>query len=430
MEHIGRLEGMLMRSRWRSIPMALGLVLVASACGGGGEDGAAQVEVFSWWTGGGEEAGLNALIERFEQDHPDVEFVNAAVAGGSGTNAQAVLEGRLQSQDPPDSFQGHAGAELQDYIEAGYLQPLDDFFDEQGLHEALPEQLVEQISYDGSVYSVPVNIHRSNVMWFNPSLLEEAGVEEPPQTLDELLDALEAVETETDAIPMAVGAQWTVDHLLESVLLGSLGTDAYNALWEPGADWDTPEMADALATFEEIMAYTQEESAAEDWQEATRRVSDGEAAFNIMGDWAAGYFDELGAVPGEDYDWAASPGTDGTYMWLSDSFTLPQGAPHEEHARAWLELVASQEGQDVFNPLKGSIPAREDADPANYADSPYLESALEEWQSGPELAGSFWHGVTVGNRWKNEIDTAVGLYLQSEDLEALNDALHEAAQTE
>lgn len=417
--------------RWSVAAGALGLVLMASACGDGGDGGGGeQVEVFSWWTGGGEEAGLNALIEQYEEDNPDVEFVNAAVAGGSGTNAQAVLEGRLQSQDPPDSFQGHAGAELQDYIEAGYLAPLDDFFDEQGLHDALPDQLVEQITYDGSVYSVPVNIHRSNVMWSNPTVLEEAGVDAPPETLDELLEALEAVSEETDAIPMAVGAQWTVSHLLESVLLGSLGPEGYNELWEPGTSWDTPEVADALGTFEEIMEYTQEESAAEDWQEAARRVSDGEAAFNIMGDWAAGYFDELGALPGEDYDWSASPGTDGTYMWLSDSFTLPEGAPNEEAALTWLELVASQEGQDTFNPLKGSIPAREDADPARYADSPYLESTLEEWQSGPELAGSFWHGVTVGNRWKNDIDTAVGLYLGDGDTEALNAALNEAAQSE
>ncbi|MFB8761293.1 ABC transporter substrate-binding protein [Nocardiopsis alba] len=419
-----------MRVRRRSVAAGtLGLVLLASGCGGGG-GGADQVEVFSWWTGGGEEAGLEALIERFEEDNPGVEFVNAAVAGGSGTNAQAVLEGRLQSQDPPDSFQGHAGAELQDYIEAGYLQPLDDFYDEQGLREALPDQLIEQISYEGEVYSVPVNIHRSNVLWFNPSLLEEAGVEAPPETLDELVEALEAVAEETDAIPMAVGAQWTVSHLLESVLLGSLGPDAYNGLWEPGADWGTPEVAEALETFEVILDHTQEESAAEDWQEASRRVADGEAAFNIMGDWAAGYFDEVGALPGEDYDWVASPGTDGTYMWLSDSFTLPVGAPNEEAALSWLELVAGREGQDVFNPLKGSIPAREDADPAHYADSPYLESALAEWQSGPELAGSFWHGVTVGNRWKNDVDTAVGLYLGDGDLEAFNDALHEAARSE
>ncbi|MFN2282603.1 MAG: carbohydrate ABC transporter substrate-binding protein, partial [Anaerolineales bacterium] len=71
-----------------------------------------QVEVFSWWTGGGEAAGLEAMIGVFNAEYPDIEFINAAVAGGAGTNARAVLATRLQSGDPPDSWQGHAGQEL------------------------------------------------------------------------------------------------------------------------------------------------------------------------------------------------------------------------------------------------------------------------------------------------------------------------------
>lgn len=65
---------------------------------------ASQVEVFSWWTGGGEAAGLDAMIKVFNEQHPDISFVNAAVAGGAGTNARAVLATRLQANDPPDSF--------------------------------------------------------------------------------------------------------------------------------------------------------------------------------------------------------------------------------------------------------------------------------------------------------------------------------------
>ena len=103
------------------------------------------------------------------------------------------------------------------------------------------------------------------------------------------------------------------------------------------------------------------------------------------------------------------------------------GEEHEEQALAWLELVASQEGQDTFNPLKGSIPARTDGDPEKYADSAYLTEAMEQWKSD-DLAGSFWHGVTVNNAWKTDIDTAVGLYLQDDDLAALQDALTTAAQ--
>jgi glucose/mannose transport system substrate-binding protein len=71
-----------------------------------------QVEIFSWWVGGGEAAGLTAMTEVFNTEYPDLEFVNAAVAGGSGTNARAVLATRLQAGDPPDSWQAHAGQEI------------------------------------------------------------------------------------------------------------------------------------------------------------------------------------------------------------------------------------------------------------------------------------------------------------------------------
>ncbi len=33
-----------------------------------------QVEVFSWWTGGGEAAGLDAMIRVFRSEYPQVEF--------------------------------------------------------------------------------------------------------------------------------------------------------------------------------------------------------------------------------------------------------------------------------------------------------------------------------------------------------------------
>ena len=71
-----------------------------------------KIEVFSWWVGGGEAAGLEAMIKIFKAEYPDIDFINAAVAGGAGTNARAVLASRLQAGDPPDSWQGHAGQEL------------------------------------------------------------------------------------------------------------------------------------------------------------------------------------------------------------------------------------------------------------------------------------------------------------------------------
>ena len=46
--------------------------------GGQGED---QLEIFSWWTAGSEAAGLEELFAAFSAVAPDVEIINAAVAG-------------------------------------------------------------------------------------------------------------------------------------------------------------------------------------------------------------------------------------------------------------------------------------------------------------------------------------------------------------
>jgi len=412
------------------------MALALAACGGGDEGGQGQgqgqpqaasgkVEVFSWWTGGGEAKGLEAMIADFKQKYPNIEFVNAAVAGGSGTNAKAVLASRLQAQQPPDSFQGHAGAELLDYIKAGQLEPLNSLYDEQGLRNVFPPQLVDQISFEGNIYSVPVNIHRSNLLWFSPTVLKEAGIDKPPATIDEFIADLKTVKDKTKKIPISLGAQWTADHLLESVLLGTLGVDAYNALWKPGADWNAPQVTKALENFATIHSYANTEAASTDWQVAAKNVVDGKAAFNIMGDWAAGYFSaDLKKTAKTDYDWAASPGTDGVYMWLSDSFTLPKNAPNPAAAKAWLAEAGSKAGQDAFNPLKGSIPARTDADASLYKD--YLAWALEQWK-GSKLAGSMWHGVTVNNAWHTDIDTAVGLFLQDNNVGNFQKALVDAA---
>ncbi|WP_242886256.1 ABC transporter substrate-binding protein [Actinomadura litoris] len=407
--------------------------LAAAGCGGGskGSNDTSEVEVFSWWTGAGEADGLAAMKADFEKRNPSTKFTNAAIAGGSGTQAQAVLASRLQNRNPPDSFQGHAGAELLDYIKAGQIEPLDSFYDENRLKAAYPEQLLQQITYQGKIYSVPVNIHRSNVLWYNPGVLKDAGISAPPKSIAEFIADLKAVKEKTKKVPLSLGAQWTADHLLENVLLGDLGTDAYNALWKPGADWGTPAVGKALGDFGEIMKYTTQEAASTDWQGAAKAVVDGRAAFNIMGDWAYGYFtgsapNGLGKKLDTDFKYVPSPGTDGTYMWLSDSFTLPRNAPHRGGAIAWLKEASSREGQDLFNPKKGSIPARKDADRTLYKG--YLEYAFNEWNKpGVKLAGSFWHGVNASKKQHTDIDTAVGLFLQNKDVAKLQAGLVSAA---
>jgi glucose/mannose transport system substrate-binding protein len=378
-----------------------------------------QVEVFSWWTGGGEAAGLEAMIEIFNAEYPNVEFINAAVAGGAGTNARAVLATRLQSGDPPDSWQGHAGQELiGTYVAGSQIEPLNDLYDAEGWLAVMPETLIPLISDDGNIYSVPVNIHRANVLWYSPAILEANGVE-VPTTMDEWFAAMDTLQA-AGVTPLALGEQWTQMHLLETVLLGTLGEAAYNGLWDGTTDWSSAEVTTALDNFQKALTYTNSDAASLSWQDAAQLVVNGDAAFNVMGDWAEGYFRELGKAPMTDYGWAPVPGSVGVFQFLSDSFTLAVGAPHVDGATAWLKIAGSKAGQEAFNPVKGSICARTDCDPTLFGE--YLQTAMDDWASNT-VVGSLTHGVVANDSWKSEIDTALGLFIANQDVETFQTAL-------
>ena len=378
-----------------------------------------QVEVFSWWTGGGEAAGLEAMVKVFAGTDPNVEFINAAVAGGAGTNARAVLATRLQAGDPPDSWQGHAGQELiGTYVAGKQIEPLNALYEEQGWLAVMPETLIPLISQDGNIYSVPVNIHRANVLWYNPAVLEANGVA-VPTTMDEWFAAMDKLQA-AGVQPLALGEQWTKMHLMETVLLGTLGPEKYNGLWDGSTDWASAEVKTALDNYAKVLTYANTDSASLSWQDAAQLVINGDAAFNVMGDWAEGYFRELGKAPKTDYGWAPVPGSVGVFQFLSDSFTLAVGAPHADGAMAWLKVAGSKAGQEAFNPVKGSICARTDCDKSLFGE--YLQSAMDDWSTNT-VVGSLTHGVVANDSWKSEIDTALGLFIADGNVDGFQAAL-------
>ena len=383
-----------------------------------------QLEVFSWWTGGGEAHGLAALIKIWNKQHPGTPFKNETVAGGAGSNAKAVLAQRLAAHKPPDSFQGHAGAELLDYIKAGQVEPIDFIYKKYGFNKIMPAQLIKQITYKGHLYSVPVNIHRANILWYNPATLRKAGISGAPKSWSDFISDLKKAK-DANLIPLAVAEQWTQKHLLETVMIATLGPSGWASLWKKGGNWNSAGVKTALNRYKELLTYTNSDSASLTWQDASKLVADGKAAFNVMGDWADGYFRvDLKKKPSSGYNWAAVPGTNGVYDWLSDSFTLAKGAPHRAAAVQWLAFLGSKKAQDTFNPLKGSIPARKDANPKLY--DTYLKWALKQWKSD-KLAGSLTHGVVASNAWNTDIDTALGLFLQNKNVGNFQSALVSAA---
>jgi glucose/mannose transport system substrate-binding protein len=126
---------------------------------------AAKIEIFSWWTAGGEAEGLQELFNIYSKLYPGVEIINATVAGGAGAQAKAVLKTRMLGGDPPDTFQVHAGHELIDtWVRTGFMEPITFLYKEEGWEKVMPKGILDIVSYNGEYWSVPVNIHRANVL--------------------------------------------------------------------------------------------------------------------------------------------------------------------------------------------------------------------------------------------------------------------------
>ncbi|TKC14419.1 ABC transporter substrate-binding protein [Robertmurraya kyonggiensis] len=394
--------------------------------GTSGEKNGGAVEIFSWWTGAGEEDGLLALIDLFENKHPDIKVENAAVAGGAGTNAKAVLATRMQGNEPPSTFQVHGGAELNEgWVAADKMDTLNDFYEEQGWMDKFPQDLIDMVSKDGNIYSVPVNIHRGNVIFYNKHVFEENGVE-VPVTFDEFFAAADKLKA-AGVTPLALGDKeaWTATQIFENILLGVLGQDDYKGLFSGDVAFDDERVIEAAELFKKTLGYVNEDHASRNWQDAAQLVGNGEAAMTIMGDWAKGYFsNDMKLETNVDFGYTTTPETNGHFMVITDTFGLPKGIENPDDVKEFLAVLGSVEGQDAFNPLKGSIPARVDADVSKY--DQYGKDTMEDFKAA-KLSASLAHGSAAAEGFLTKVNQAVNIFVTQQDVDNFINALKNAA---
>ena len=396
---------MLKKSKVAAVFAAIALAVSSAPASNAATD--KQLEIFTWWASGGEAAGLAGMTTQFEKLKPNTPFINASVAGAAGVNAKGVLVSRMQAGNPPDTFQAHAGEELSSYVKAGQIEDVSFLYKSEGWDKIFPKDLIKTLTTNGKIYSVPVNIHRSNVLWWNPAAAKKAGITKAPATLDAMIaDMAKFKKAGIDGIALAGNGDWAIAHLFDYVLLASMGPDKFDGLWKGTTKWNGPEVKKAIGQFSKVLSYGNS-SKSLDWPDAGKLVTTGKAGFFIMGDWASSQWQSEGLKLGKDYTWAPGPGTAGVYQWLSDSFTLPKGATNRDAGIAWLKVCGSKAGQDAFNPKKGSISARTDSDPKLY-DS-YLQAAMKSWKVD-RLVGSTVHGVNWGNAGMAAYNSAVGRF--------------------
>ncbi|MDY0404805.1 ABC transporter substrate-binding protein [Virgibacillus sp. 179-BFC.A HS] len=419
--------------------LLLVLAMVVAACSSSDDDGKSadagskkgdggknQVEIFSWWTGAGEEDGLLALIDKFQEENPDLKVKNAAVAGGAGTNAKAVLATRMQGNDPPSTFQVHGGEELnKSWVAADKMEPLDDLYKENDWMDKFPKDLIDLVSNDGKIYSVPVDIHRGNVIFYNKKVFEENGID-VPKTFDEFVTAADKLK-KAGVTPLAMGDKesWTATMIFENVLLAELGPDDYIKLFKGDIAFDDKRVVESAKKFGKLLDYINDDHASRNWQDSAQLVANGDAAMLNMGDWAKGYFvNDLKLKTNKDFGYFAFPGTEGNFSIITDTFGLPKGIDNPDEVKKFLTFLGSTEAQDIFNPLKGSIPARVDADESKYDE--YGKDTMADFKEA-SLVPSLAHGSAASEGFLTKANQAVNIFVTQKDVDTLIQSLKNAA---
>jgi glucose/mannose transport system substrate-binding protein len=363
------------------------------------------------------------LFKTYKAQNAGVEIINATVAGGAGTAAQAVLQTRLQGGNPPDTWQTHPGQELiAQYVDPGFCEPVGDVYKTPGWDKAFPEALVKITSKDGKPYCVLAGVHRGNVLWYNKKLLEKNGVKVGDKmTLDEFFAACDKLKA-AGISPLGVGDSgiWASAQLFENTLLGVVGADGWNSLFAGKLSWDDAKVKEAMTAFGKMQAYENSDHSALSWDQAVKALQEGKVAFTSMGDWADGEFIKANLKEKEDFGWVAHPGSDGSFIIVADGFTLAKNAPHKAATIAWLKSIGSKEAQEAFNPLKGSIPARTDVDKSKF--DQYHQWSMTAFASG-HLVPSMVHGIAAPPAFKQALLDAVTQFVVDKNVDNFAKAL-------
>ena len=400
------------------------------------DDTRTPVEVQGWWTTGGEANGFNKIIAMFNEANPDICVYNAAIAGGAGTVAQGRIKAAVLAGLPPDTFQVHMGHELLDtYVNIEpepVLSPLDDMFATNGWNDQFPADVLSIISdAEGHPYSVPLNIHRANVLWYNKSVFTANNLQ-PPTTWADFETAANTLKA-AGVTPLAIGDSgiWANGMILETILIGTLGAEDFNGLWTGAVGWDDSRVTDALTEYAKILdpanGWINTDHSTLSWDQANDLVISGKAAMTIMGDWVNG---DYVAKDFKDYGWAPAPGNAEIFQALSDSFPLPAKAAHPEEATKFLTWLGTATTQAIFNPYKGSIAANTtsgDPPASELQYNDYQKSAQTDWKENT-IVPSMEHGAAANPAWSSQINDILTTFVTSLDVESAQADLADISQ--
>lgn len=288
-----------MRSLRKTSLILLMFAMVLAACGGGqgkeqasgSEESQEKVKLTIWHNFAGDDLrakSVRSYIDQFAQDHPEVILDAQAIPpDGYRQRLSTVAAGG----EMPDVFFVYAGSQSAELHQAKLLQPITEVLDQHAdwKDNFLPGAFDPYEFEDGAIYSVPLGMSATSILFYNKALFDEHNVA-VPKTWEELMTAIKTFN-DKGITPIALGnkAPWVA----QSTIIGSIADRVTGTEWfekaaaQDGAKFTDPEFIDALGYFKELVDNNafQEGANSIDNTQAEQYFIQGNAAMMVSGAW-------------------------------------------------------------------------------------------------------------------------------------------------
>ena len=222
-----------------------------------------------WW---------NELVAPFEEANPDIDVV---IDNPGAEGVQAAVPRLLAAGQAPDIVQSLAptpdlAEELVDLSEYEW---------------ASGGPLADQYSIDGKFYMAGVGVQLQSLWFYNKDAFEQAGISEPPTTVDELDEALAKLKT-AGWTGVQTGGDWMSSHALQTLALPSIVGE--NPDWYADMSSGDVTFSESYGDYTELYAdwiakgYTNADALGVKYPDAEQNFLAGNTALYPMGSWFAG----------------------------------------------------------------------------------------------------------------------------------------------
>lgn len=279
----------------------------------------------TWWhitTDEGQAAVWQSLADSYMAEHPNVNVEITILENEAFKTKMTTV---VQSGEMPDIFQSWGGGVMNEYIAAGLMKDITADLDADGgaWRNTFSPGALGVYSLNGKNYGVPWDMGMVG-FWYNTDLFTQAGIDAPPATWDELLEAVTKLKA-AGITPIALGEG---DKWPGHFWFGYLATRICGkAGFEPAAlrtgSFTNPCFVEAGNKLLELNALEpfQDGFLGATYGDQSTVMGNGQAAMELMGQWAPGaqagnsadgngLGDKLGFFPFPAVSGGAGEGTD------------------------------------------------------------------------------------------------------------------------